>query len=48
MMGVILFIMDERENLYMVFKEALEIFRSLEMSEAESVTMKIINTLSKM
>ncbi|WP_238374219.1 tetratricopeptide repeat protein [Methanothermobacter thermautotrophicus] len=47
-MGVILFIMDERENLYKVFKEALEIFRSLEMGEAESVTMKIINTLSKM
>ncbi|NLU04388.1 MAG: tetratricopeptide repeat protein [Methanothermobacter sp.] len=47
-MGVILFIMDERENLYTVFKEALEIFRSLEMGEAESVTMKIINTLSKM
>ncbi|MDI6818425.1 MAG: hypothetical protein QMC87_03675 [Methanothermobacter thermautotrophicus] len=47
-MGVILFIMDERENLYKVFKEALEIFRSLEMREAESVTMKIINTLSKM
>ncbi|WP_432703877.1 tetratricopeptide repeat protein [Methanothermobacter thermautotrophicus] len=47
-MGVILFIMDERENLYTVFKEALEIFRSLEMREAESVTMKIINTLSKM
>ncbi|HIH71041.1 MAG TPA: tetratricopeptide repeat protein [Methanothermobacter thermautotrophicus] len=48
MMGVVLFIMDERENLYSVFKEALEIFRSLEMREAESVTMKIINTLSKM
>ncbi|MBE2899386.1 tetratricopeptide repeat protein [Methanothermobacter thermautotrophicus] len=48
MMGVILFIMDERENLYTVFKEALEIFRALEMGEAESVTMKIINTLSRM
>lgn len=46
--GIVLFIMDERENLYRVFKEALATFRSLELDDAERVTMKIINTLSRM
>ncbi|WP_242451161.1 lipopolysaccharide assembly protein LapB [Methanothermobacter sp. THM-2] len=46
-LGILLFLIDERENLYNVFKEALEIFRSLGLEDAEKVTMNIINTLTR-